>query len=278
MLLSGPGMAKPTGSGYACTVDEQTRAWLDSAVGLPVWSAIAGSGQNYSLSLEIGERSRRPVRLSNPSLSFVKRTFEGSHSLVIDCPWRLVEGDRLVWSAFAAFDPRSGFGGELAALGGRTIEAVEVLGPIADLVLRLSGDLVLTAFALETRAKPPRSNWTYSCPAGTILVGPSCRVTATPRALLEREARRRLIAVSGDEETLPALRTRMEKKGKREAPAPPPPVPVNAPVPLRPAKPAPAKPAPAKPAPAKPAPAKPAKVKPKARAKKGTPAKKPKRR
>lgn len=254
-------------------VDEQTRAWLDSAVGLPVWSAIAGSGQNYSLSLEIGERARRPLRLSNPSLSFVKRTFEGSHSLVIDCPWRLIEGDRLVWSAFAAFDPRSGFGGELAALQNRAVEAIEVLAPMADLVLRLSGDLVLTAFALETRAKPPRSNWTYSCPAGTILVGASCRVTATPRTLLEREARRRLIAVSGDDETLPALRARLEKKGKREAPAAP--APVNAPVPLRPAKPARPKPAPAKPTPAKPAP-KGAKARPKPVAKRA-PARKTKK-
>lgn len=247
-------------------VDEQTRAWLDSAVGLPVWSAIAGSGQNYSLSLEIGERARRPVRLSNPSLSFVKRTFEGSHSLVIDCPWRLLEADRLVWSAFAAFDPRSGFGGELAALNNRTIEAIEVLAPLADLVVRFSGDLVLTAFALETRAKPPRSNWTYSCPSGTVLVGASCRPTATPRALLEREARRRLIAVSGDEDTLPALRARQEKKGKREAPVAP--VPLSAPVPLRPPRPSPPKPPAAKPGPAKLAPAKTAKAtKAKAKAK-----------
>ncbi|MFO0722882.1 MAG: hypothetical protein U1E65_03795 [Myxococcota bacterium] len=187
------------------------RQWLDSAVGLPVWSASAGPGPSYALSLELGEQVRRPVRLSNPSLSFVKRTFEGSHSLIVECPWRLLEGDRLLWSAFAAFDPKSGFGGELAALQGHLLEGIEVVGPMCDLELRFSGDLTLSAFALETRQKPPRINWSFASPLGAVSVGPGPRLQLTPKAQQKAEARRRLVALSGDDDTIPALRARLKK-------------------------------------------------------------------
>jgi len=169
---------------------------LSQLVGAECFSSIVGEAEDYAVVLHIGERQRRSLRLANPRLSFLQRTYEGSMGFLVECPWRIEHPDGV---AATCFDPR----GEaqagtqaVEALVGQTVQHVEVLDPGYDLVLRMSQGWVLRAFCLETdrvAAPPPkeaeqaaarrfvppppaksarRRNWSVWTPEGTWVVGP----------------------------------------------------------------------------------------------------------
>lgn len=180
-------------------VEARVRELLSDAVGKPIWSAVTGPRGNYVLSLEIGEQQRRSMRLANPRLSFLKRTFEGSHSFVIECPWRVDAADRVLVSSFEAFVHDAPPTHEVAALQERVIEAVDVVLPAWDLVLKLSGDAVLRAFAVEVSRRPERNNWAYWSPGGPVVVGPSGQVLEQTRSQAQEGFRRKMKLLEGEE-------------------------------------------------------------------------------
>lgn len=172
---------------------------LEGAVGQTLWSAVTGPRGNYVLSLELGAQQRRSMRLANPRLSFLKRTFEGSHSFLIECPWRVDAPDRVLVSAFDAFSKDAPPIHEIGELTDRVVEAVEVNPPAWDLVLRLSGGAVLRCFAVEVSRRPERNNWAYWSPEGPVVIGPSGIVHEQTRAQAEEGFRKHLRALEGDE-------------------------------------------------------------------------------
>lgn len=166
--------------------------------GLPVWSAVVGPLGQYALSLELGAQSRRPVRLANPRLSFVKRTFEGAYALLVECPWRIDGADGVVASAFDIFDPDEGIIGEHAAFDGAHVEEVHLDTKTGDLSLALGNGLTLRCLILETQKKSPeRINWSMSTPELVLTAGPSGRLTVRSRAEAEGAFRRMIRALDG---------------------------------------------------------------------------------
>lgn len=194
--------------------------WLLSRLeGARCFSTLVGEGDDYALVLHLGERQRRSLRLANPHLSFLQRTYEGSMGFLVECPWRVEFPEGV---AATCFDGRSeGQPGReaLAEFEDRTVEHVEAEAPGYDLVVRFSGGWVLRAFALETdrpsapppaeaeqaqarrRISPPpakawrRLNWSVWTPEGTWVVG--------ARGGLEPESGPGPTARTGDLELLP---------------------------------------------------------------------------
>ncbi len=155
---------------------DMLRSRLETLLGQPVWSAVAGPRGDWVLSLELGEQSRRSMRLANPRLGFLKQTYEGSHGLLVECPWRLDAEDRVITCAFDYLDVDRPPGSRLGELEEQTVEAVEVRGPAADLELRLSGGLWLRSFSAEGNLRGKRANWSLWTPDGAVVVGPRGRV------------------------------------------------------------------------------------------------------
>jgi len=108
------------------------------------WSVITAGGDDYSFVLDLGERRRRSLRLANPRLSFVQRTFEGSLGLLVECPWRL----EMETGPLAAYlDERAE--SFLADLNGLLVASVDVDLPAGDLAVTFSVGPTLRCFALE---------------------------------------------------------------------------------------------------------------------------------
>lgn len=182
------------------------RFLVESLEGQPCFSTIVGEGDDYALVLDIGAKRRRSLRLANPRLSFLQRTFEGDCGLLVECPWRIEDEAQVIASCF---DPRTPGGRGAAAvadLAERVVESVRTEPPGWDLTVRLSGGWTLRGFAIEPTARPrhepeasaqsspasstcapqgpaPRagaSNWAVWTPHGSLVVGPSSQLDADP--------------------------------------------------------------------------------------------------
>src|SRR5688572_33495201 len=78
---------------------------LSDLIGCRCFSAISGSGVEFAFALHLGEKQRRHLRLANQRLSFLQRTYEGSHTLVVECTWRIDGPDGVIASCFGRAKP-----------------------------------------------------------------------------------------------------------------------------------------------------------------------------
>ena len=166
------------------TVEEAHQEVIDrvrSCIGATIWSAIAGPQGDYVLSLEAGPRQRRSMRLANPRLSFVQRTYEGAYGFLIECPWRL-HGPRGVIVSHLGLLGREDppFSDRIGEMEDRLIEAVELEPPMFDLTIRLSGGLVLCGLSSEVDVRKQRNNWQFWSPRGPVTIGPAGRIGEKP--------------------------------------------------------------------------------------------------
>ena len=155
---------------------------LSTFVGQPCWSAIAGDADDYALVLDLGEKHRRSLRLANPDLSFLQRTYEGSHSLLVECPWRIDGPDRV---AATCFDARREEGrGALDALdqiGKRAVVAVRARAPGYDLAIDFEDGWALRTLAIEVDDRSGRNNWQCWTPRGSATVRPGSELVFATR-------------------------------------------------------------------------------------------------
>lgn len=162
------------------TDDAARLEWLLTRLeGLPCFSTIVGDDVDYALVLDLGERRRRSLRLANPRLSFLQRTYEGAAGLLLECPWRIDGPDRVIASCFEPRGAKERGASAVADLVDRTVESARARAPGYDLELKLSGGWTLRAFALERSERPRRDNWSVWTPDGSVVVG--------PRSVLETE-------------------------------------------------------------------------------------------
>lgn len=174
---------------------------LGELEGLPCFSTIVGGADDYALVLDLGEKRRRSLRLANPRLSFLQRTFEGDSGLLIECPWRIDAEDQVIASCFDRRGEGERGSEAVNDLVERTVLEATAEAPGWDLVVRLSGGWTVRAFALEPAPRPPRlqpasagekprveppaaraprSNWAVWTPAGSMVVGPGGQLHADP--------------------------------------------------------------------------------------------------
>jgi hypothetical protein len=110
------------------------------------------------------------LRLPNPRLSFVERTYEGSHSLLVECVWRIDGPDGVIASCFDKAKPAGPRTDAVESLVDRAVESVKVSRPAFDLELSFEGGRVLRCFANEVDDTGKRNNWSYACPFATATV------------------------------------------------------------------------------------------------------------
>jgi hypothetical protein len=149
---------------------------LDDLIGCRCFSAISGPSVEFAFVLHLGERQRRFLRLANQRLSFLQRTYEGSHTLLVECTWRIDGPNGVLSSCFDRAKPGGPRDAALEDLVDRAVEGIELFRPGLDLDVRFEGGLVLRLFATEADEKSKRNNWTYSCPFATATVGPRSRL------------------------------------------------------------------------------------------------------
>jgi hypothetical protein len=196
---------------------QQLNERLTTAVGQVVWSGVVGPRGDSVIALELGEKLRRAVRLSNPELSFVHRTFEGSHRFVIECPWRLDGPEGIVATSSALLSRDAPPSLDLVELANRAVEHATGGALGLDLELVFSGGYRLHCLSTEigkAAAARKRGNWSYWCPEGSVAVGPGGQIQIETRAQAEAGFRRLKKQIQ-DEPELP-VRTRPSKKSKRD--------------------------------------------------------------
>lgn len=164
-------------------MNEDARATADrldalvaDLIGRRCFAAIGGRDVEFAFILHIGEQEKRSLRLSNPRLSFLERTFEGSHTLLVECTWRIDGPEGVCASCLDAAKPVGPRDDALAELVDRAIERVSVEAPGFDLALAFEGGYTLRVFASEVDEKAKRSNWIYAYPGGRAICGPRSRV------------------------------------------------------------------------------------------------------
>ncbi len=156
---------------------------LEALNGQTCLSVISDAGDEYTIVVHLGEKQARSLRLANPRLSFLKRTFEGSHSVLIECPWRLQDESAVLTSSFDEGERRQE---ALSKIEGQTIESATASGVAQDLALSFSSGLSLHAFCAEVRLSkigdaPVRGNWSAHWPGGSVEVGPRGILTPSPQ-------------------------------------------------------------------------------------------------
>ena len=192
---------------------------LGRIAGQPCWSAIVGADDDYPFVLHFGEKRRRSLRLANPRLSFLQRTYEGEFSLLVECAWR-VDGPTAVVAS--CWDPADVRQEALERLVDVTVRTVTAQAPGYDLQLVFENGHALRCLSVETDVDRPRDNWHLYTPDALLKVGPRGRpdvkTTEEARVAFQR-LRLSLIDESSD---LPARTPRRWPRPAPELDAEPP--------------------------------------------------------
>jgi hypothetical protein len=163
-------MAPPSSAGASKV--ERALEVLKSVIGELCWSAIASVKTDYVIALDLGEKRRRAMRLANPRLSFLQRTYEGEFSLLVECTWRLDGPRGVVASCFDSNQPGGMMHRALVDLESRMVEDIRVENAGRDLTVIFGDGYVLRTLCTETDPKRKRSNWSFWSPSGSVTVGP----------------------------------------------------------------------------------------------------------
>lgn len=173
------------------------------------WSAIASHRTDYVVVLDCGAKQRRSMRLANPRLSFLQRTYEGEFSFLIECTWRIDGPAGVVASCFDSNDPGGLMLRALAELEGRTIEDARIEHMGCDLNLDLEGGYQLRCLSTETDPRGKRNNWSFWSPRGLVTVGPRGVLKIESPAEAERRFQKLKRSLAQEEEgVIPSIRGR----------------------------------------------------------------------
>lgn len=180
-------------------------AVVQALIGQPCWSAMGSTRTDWVVVLDCGERRRRSMRLSNPRLSFLQRTFEGEYSLLIECVWRIDGPGAVVASCFDSNQPGGLRQRGLAQLEGRVVEDVTIAHVGWDLTVHFTGGYVLRCLSTEVEPDRKRCNWSMWSPGGLVTAGPRglLQIESSRDAELRHEALKRSLA--DEEGTIPLV-------------------------------------------------------------------------
>ena len=203
----------------ADVLSPRVEALLAPLVGQPCLGVLHSARPDWAFVLDLGARRRRTLRLANPRLSFLQRTHEGSHGLVVETTWRLQSADEVLASCFdepPAQDPAGPAPSPLERLVDRRVERAEAQGPGWDLRLSFEGGLELVVFSTETHDRTRRGNWSAWSPAGLVSVEAwsrvVCRTLEEVKGEADREAEK---DVPVDEDVVELWRQRWRQRGRR---------------------------------------------------------------
>ena len=183
-------------------MEERVKDLLGQLQGQPCWSAIVGSGSDFPFVLHFGDKLRRSLRLANPRLTFLQRTYEGAFSLLVECAWRIDAPGHVVASCWDAPEARED---ALNRVVDRRVETVRAGPPGYDLQIVFDDGHALRCLSVETDLRRPRDNWHLYTPEALLKVGPRAKPeirTAEEARVAFRRLRLALIGESDDPLTL----------------------------------------------------------------------------
>ncbi len=183
-------------------MEERVKELLEQLRGQPCWSAIVGSGADFPFVLHFGEKLRRSLRLANPRLTFLQRTYEGAFSLLVECAWRVDAPSHVVASCWDDSQARAD---ALERLVDQNVAGVRANPPGYDLELAFDDGHVLRCLSVETDLHRPRDNWHLYTPEALLKIGPRAKPevrTAEEARAAFRRLRLTLIGESEDGVTL----------------------------------------------------------------------------
>jgi hypothetical protein len=176
---------------------EDVRALAAEAVGKDCWSVLVSESGDDVLVLDLGEKQRRSLRLANPNLSFVQRTYEGEYSFLVECPWRLDGNEGVVATSLDDDRAHGVRARKLKVIEGRRLAGVSVEHTGYDLTLAFDGGYFLRCFAALAAKKS--TNWSFSSPDVRVAIFPFGRADIESRRTLEKRLHALKRAIRGDE-------------------------------------------------------------------------------
>ena len=186
-------------------MEERVKDLLDRVSGEQCWSVIVGSDADFPFVLHLGEKLRRSLRLANPRLSFLQRTYEGSISLLVECAWRLDGPDRVIASCW---DPPEVRREALENVVDQAVTVVRAEPPGYDLQVAFESGYALRCLSVETDVERPRDNWHLYTPEALLRVGPRGRpeIRTTEEAKVAFRRLRLSVMGESDEPSMPRSR------------------------------------------------------------------------
>jgi hypothetical protein len=187
---------------------EDVSALVRDAVGRECWSVLATESGDDALVIDLGEKQRRSLRLANPHLSFVQRTYEGEFSFLIECVWRLDGTEGVIVTSLDEDRAHGVRTRKMKVLEGRSLKDAAVENEGYDLILSFDGGYVLRCFA--ALAAKRRTNWSFASPSVRVSIHPFGRPEIESRKTMEKRLEALKRAIRGDEGDTVAtfLRTR----------------------------------------------------------------------
>jgi hypothetical protein len=187
---------------------EDVRALVRDAAGKECWSVLATESGDDALVIDLGEKQRRSLRLANPHLSFVQRTYEGEFSFLIECVWRLDGSEGVIVTSLDEDRAHGVRTRKMKVLEGRSLKDAVVENEGYDLTLVFDGGYYLRCFA--ALAAKRRINWSFASPSVRVSIHPFGRPEIESRKTMEKRLEALKRAIRGDEGDTVAtfLRTR----------------------------------------------------------------------
>lgn len=141
--------------------EQRLREELQQMISKSCWSVVAGEGTGSVITINIGEKVRRPKPVRNLWLNKDEQENEGEMSLMIWCAWRLDGPAGVVCGSTDSNDNDGSMVKGVKMLIGRVVESAEILSPAFDLRLAFRGQYVLNIFCDQTSERDGTENYTF---------------------------------------------------------------------------------------------------------------------
>ncbi len=152
------------------------REVLDGMTGEICWSIKAGKGTGTHVSVDVGAKVRRRMRIPNPSLTAEQREFKGECGFIVYSAWRLDGLEEVVGGCWESNEKDGPMLTTLAQLVGRRIEGYELRGPALDLDLHLEGGLIFRIFCDQTDLEEDQNSYSVWKQLKLVSVGPRTKI------------------------------------------------------------------------------------------------------
>jgi hypothetical protein len=143
-------------------ITAEFRKSLNSLIGQPCWSVIAGRGTGSVISLHFGNKIPLQQPIKNSYLSEEQQKYEGELILFIECVWRIDSEAEVICGCW---EDNAKDGSMLIGLQniiGQKVESINLSSPAWDLAINFSNSMVLRIFCDQTNLMEAVDNYSFS--------------------------------------------------------------------------------------------------------------------
>lgn len=114
--------------------------------GTKFWGIVGGRGTGSVISLSFGEMYPKEISSNNSSLSDAVRNNDSEYSLMVDCPWRIEDGEVVICGSHHSNEVDGPFQSTFERVVGTKVTSVYCNAPAYDLMLGLSNGIFIKIF------------------------------------------------------------------------------------------------------------------------------------